>query len=153
MKLKLIYARRSVGQFVYISGSYLEPMTRFLFFVWRLRVYWCRKPSLTRDVSVIYLYNCLLAMPEQSLVVQSPTELMTVFYSHLRLPQLGGPGPCIYLPQEQSGPVISPRTGFHFVASYDSQGYGTLFSLLYVLWLLPSPTGLLLLLYHGYTFR
>jgi hypothetical protein len=29
-------------------------------------------------------------------------------------PQLGGPGPCIYTPQEDNGPVIPPGTGFHF---------------------------------------
>jgi hypothetical protein len=29
----------------------------------------------------------------------------------LRLPQPGGPGPCIYIPQEQGGPVIPPGTG------------------------------------------
>jgi hypothetical protein len=31
-----------------------------------------------------------------------------------RLPQQGGPGPRIYIPQEQCGPVISPGTGFPF---------------------------------------
>jgi hypothetical protein len=30
--------------------------------------------------------------------------------SHLRLPQPGGSGPCIYVPQEQGGPVIPPGT-------------------------------------------
>jgi hypothetical protein len=29
----------------------------------------------------------------------------------LRLPQPGGPGPRIYIPQEQGGPVIPPGTG------------------------------------------
>jgi hypothetical protein len=29
----------------------------------------------------------------------------------LRLPQPGGPGPRIYNPQEQNGPVIPPGTG------------------------------------------
>jgi hypothetical protein len=32
--------------------------------------------------------------------------------SHLRLPQLGGSGPRIYIPQEQGGPVIPLGTGF-----------------------------------------
>jgi hypothetical protein len=32
--------------------------------------------------------------------------------SDLRLPQPGGPGPCIYIPQEQGGLVIPPGTGF-----------------------------------------
>jgi hypothetical protein len=31
-----------------------------------------------------------------------------------RLPQLGGPGPRIYIPQEQGGPVLTPGTGFPF---------------------------------------
>jgi hypothetical protein len=31
--------------------------------------------------------------------------------SELRLPQPGGPGPCIYIPQEQGGPIIPPGTG------------------------------------------
>jgi hypothetical protein len=35
--------------------------------------------------------------------------------------QLGGPGPRIYIPQEQAAPVIPPGIVF---ASYDSQGYG-----------------------------
>jgi hypothetical protein len=29
-------------------------------------------------------------------------------------PQPGGPRPCIYIPQEQGGPVIPPGTGFPF---------------------------------------
>jgi hypothetical protein len=32
--------------------------------------------------------------------------------SHVRLPQPGGPGSLIYIPQEQGGPVISPGTEF-----------------------------------------
>jgi hypothetical protein len=35
-----------------------------------------------------------------------------ILLSHLRLPQHGGPGPRIYIPQEQGGPVIPPSTGF-----------------------------------------
>jgi hypothetical protein len=34
--------------------------------------------------------------------------------SDSRLPQPGGPGPRIYIPQEQGGPVITPGTGFPF---------------------------------------
>jgi hypothetical protein len=49
--------------------------------------------------------------------------------SHLRLPQPGGPGSRIYIPQEQGGPVIPPGTGFPLrrllrLASYDLRGYG-----------------------------
>jgi hypothetical protein len=34
-----------------------------------------------------------------------------ILLSHLRLPQLGGPGSHMYIPQEQSGAVILPGTG------------------------------------------
>jgi hypothetical protein len=44
--------------------------------------------------------------------------------SDSRLPQPGGPGPPIYIPLEHVGTIIPPGTGFLFVASYDSQGYG-----------------------------
>jgi hypothetical protein len=37
-----------------------------------------------------------------------------ILLSHLRLPQPGGPGPRIYIPQEQRGPVIPTDTGFPF---------------------------------------
>jgi hypothetical protein len=37
-----------------------------------------------------------------------------IIVSHLRLPHPGGPGPCIYIPQEQGGLVINPGTGFQF---------------------------------------
>jgi hypothetical protein len=45
---------------------------------------------------------------------------------HLKLSQPGGPGSSIYIPQEQSGPVIPPGTGFPLrhllrLASKDSQ--------------------------------
>jgi hypothetical protein len=44
--------------------------------------------------------------------------------SDLRPPKPGWSGPRIFIPQEQSGLVIPPGTGFPLVASYDSQGYG-----------------------------
>jgi hypothetical protein len=37
-----------------------------------------------------------------------------ILRSDSRLPQLRGPGPLIYIPQEQGGPFISPVTGFPF---------------------------------------
>jgi hypothetical protein len=44
--------------------------------------------------------------------------------SDSRLPQLGRPGPRIYIPQEQGGPVIPPGTGSLSIAFYISQRYG-----------------------------
>jgi hypothetical protein len=37
-----------------------------------------------------------------------------ILLSHLRPLQCGGPGPHIYIPQEESGPVIPSGTGFLF---------------------------------------
>jgi hypothetical protein len=42
-----------------------------------------------------------------------------IFITVRQFPQPGGPGPCIYIPQEQGGPVIPSG-----VSSYNSQGYG-----------------------------
>jgi hypothetical protein len=70
-----------------------------------LRVCYFIAPSLTRGRVCNLLYNCFWALPEQSLLGRSPAELTTIFYSHLRLLQPGGPGPHIYNPQEQGGPV------------------------------------------------
>jgi hypothetical protein len=41
----------------------------------------------------------------------------------MRLPQPVGPGPHIYMLQEQGGQVIPSGSGFPFVASYEPQGY------------------------------
>jgi hypothetical protein len=48
------------------------------------------------------------------LITQWSESLRTchhILLSHLRLPQPGGPGSRIYIPQEQGGPVIPPGTG------------------------------------------
>jgi hypothetical protein len=120
LKLKLIYDRQSVGQSVLVSDPHLEPMTRFLFsdncrFLDVGRHLW------QEDGSVVYLYNCFWALP--CLGSKSHRTHDHMLLSHLRLPQLGGPGPCIYIPQEQAGLVIPLGTGFPFVTSYDSQSY------------------------------
>jgi hypothetical protein len=44
--------------------------------------------------------------------------------SDSRPPQPGGPGPHIYIFQEEGGSVICPVPGSLFFASYDSQDYG-----------------------------
>jgi hypothetical protein len=47
--------------------------------------------------------------------VQVQRELLPHFtVSDSRLPQPGGPGPRIYIPQEQGGPIIPPGIGFPF---------------------------------------
>jgi hypothetical protein len=56
---------------------------------------------------------------------QWPESLRTgnhTLLSHLRLLQPGGPGSCIYIPQEQVAQLYPRALGFLYVVSYDSQG-------------------------------
>jgi hypothetical protein len=70
-EVKLIYDRRSVGQSVLVSGSHLEPITRFLFSVWQLRVSWCVAPSLTRGRVCNLLVQLFLVLARAvTLVIQ-----------------------------------------------------------------------------------
>jgi hypothetical protein len=54
------------------------------------------------------MYCCCWSSPAQSRWTQDHI-LSSQF---LRLPQPGGPGPHIYIPQEQDGPDIPSGTGF-----------------------------------------
>jgi hypothetical protein len=82
-------------------------------------------PSLTRGWVCNLLVQLLLGLARAVTLgskFRGPHD--HILLSHLRLPQLGGPGPSIYIPQEQGGLAIPLGTPFPFVASYDSQGYG-----------------------------
>jgi hypothetical protein len=72
------------------------------------------KTSISReDGSVVC--NCCWPLPTQSFSGPSPVGLMARFYClRFETPQPGGPGPRIYIPQEQGGSVIPPSTGFPF---------------------------------------
>jgi hypothetical protein len=48
--------------------------------------------------------------------------------SDSRFPQPGGPGPRIYMPQEEGGPVIPPGTGFPFRSLVRISGLGWRYS-------------------------
>jgi hypothetical protein len=94
---ELYYNRRSVGQSILVSSPHLGFMTRFLllsdhcgFLIWGALSDERRGLSFT-------MYNAQY------------TIHFTV--SDLRLPQPGGPGPCIYIPQGQGGPVIPQALG------------------------------------------
>jgi hypothetical protein len=100
---------------------YLEPMTRFLFSVWQLRVSCCGRPLWREDMSVIYSYNCSWAFPEQSLWGPSPSELRPYFTLIWDSPNLEGQVP-IFISSRNRVAQLYPRSlGSLFVASYDSE--------------------------------
>jgi hypothetical protein len=107
-RFRLICDPRSFGQSVLVSGSHLGPMTRFLW-LGHLRSSCYETLSLTRG----RVCNLLLqfAITLQSKFRRTHDHILL---SHLRILQLGGPGLCIYIPQEQGGPVIPPGSGFPF---------------------------------------
>jgi hypothetical protein len=73
-------------------------------------------------------YVCRLQLILASAVIprsESPWDSWPHFtVSDSRFLQPGGPGPRIFIPQEQGVPVISQALGPLFVPCYDSQGYG-----------------------------
>jgi hypothetical protein len=83
-----------------------------------LRLCYFVAPSLMRGRVCNLLYSCFWTMTEQSLLSQSPVELSHILLSHLRLPQSGGPGPHIYISQEQGGPVIPPGHWVPFLSPF-----------------------------------
>jgi hypothetical protein len=81
----------------------------------RLRICWCGAPSLAR--SQVYAFQFLRAIASTAFLRSeshgtNEPSLLSLF---LRLPQPGGPGSCIYFPQEQGSPVIPPRIGLVYL--------------------------------------
>jgi hypothetical protein len=79
----------------------------------QLRVCCFVAPSPTRG----RVSNLLLLLVLASAVLLGTESRGTqdhILLFHLRLPQPGGPGPRIYIPQEQGGPYIPSGTGFPF---------------------------------------
>jgi hypothetical protein len=99
-KFKLHWDRRSVGQFVLMSGpqiNFLCLTISFFFMQGALSDEWriCNLQCITHCVESRRTHNHTLL-------------------SHLRLHQHGAPGSRIYISQEQGGPVTPPGNGFHF---------------------------------------
>jgi hypothetical protein len=80
-------------------------MTRFCFLCYSYGFLDVGRPLREENVSIIYSNNCFWAVTPRSKSRRT---------HHLRLPQPGGPGPHIYIPQEHGGPVIPPGTGSPF---------------------------------------
>jgi hypothetical protein len=116
LKLKLIYDRQSVNQSVLVSGSHLDPMSRFLCFL-------CDdcgfldvgRPLWQEDGYVIYLYNCFWALQEQLLFSRSPTELMTIFYCLIwDYPNMEGQVPVFIFPWNRVAQLYPRALGTNF---------------------------------------
>jgi hypothetical protein len=108
--------RPTVSRSVLVSGTHLGPATNFSFSLKfsldRYGFVIFVAPSLTRG----RVCNLLLLLGLTSTVPlwceSRGTQDHILLSKFLRLPQPGGPGPRIYVPQEQGGPVIPPGTGF-----------------------------------------
>jgi hypothetical protein len=79
-----------------------------------LRVCYFVEPSLTRGRVCNLLLLLVLASTVPLGSELRGTEYHIFLSQFLRLLQPGGPGPRIYIPQEQGGPVKPPGTGFPF---------------------------------------
>jgi hypothetical protein len=111
-KLKLIYDRLSVGHSVLVSAPPPSGAPDQIFItVGHLRSSCFGASSLTRE----RVCN-LLVQFAVTLLSKSRRTYDHILLSHLRLPQPGEPGPLIYIPQEQGGPVIPPGTGLYFLS-------------------------------------
>jgi hypothetical protein len=104
-KSKLCYDRPSIGLSVWCQAPIWGPIPDFCSF----------KTVAGLLMWGVLSYNCCWFSPVQSFSGPRPSGLITIFnVSDSRLSQTGGPGPRIYIPQEQGGPLIYPGTGFPF---------------------------------------
>jgi hypothetical protein len=124
VEMRLIYDRRSVGQSVLLSGSHLEPKTRFFFLSNNCEFLDAGHPLWREDGSVIYSYNCFWSLPEQSLSGPCPAELVTLFFCLIwDSPTWRARYPHLYPPRNRVDQSYPQTLGSLFIVSYDSQGY------------------------------
>jgi hypothetical protein len=98
-KLKLYCDRRSVGQFVLVSGPQWPDFNFFLS---------------DNFGSPLWREDGFVICSAVTHSLESRRSNNHILLSHQRLPQHEGPVPRIYIPQEQGGPDIPPVTGFPF---------------------------------------
>jgi hypothetical protein len=139
-KPKLCYDRRSVGQSVLVSNPPSGAQDQiFLLSVAGLFMWGALSKNRT---GLLFTINAGLRQRSHSRVRVPRNSWPYCTVSHSRPLQPGGLGPCIYIPQEQDGPVIPPGTGFPFRPlllfagirwRYSNPSHGNYLSLLYSL--------------------
>jgi hypothetical protein len=126
LKLKINYNRQSVGRPVGLrhpSGTSDQFFFLLEIFFRQFPVRYFVAPSLTRGrvCNLLLLLVLARAVPFRS---ESRGKQDHVLLSQfLRLPQLGGPGPRIYIPRNRVAQIYHRFLGSLSVASYDSQSY------------------------------
>jgi hypothetical protein len=111
-KSKFCYDRRSVGQSVFVSSTHRGLTTRFLLLTVAGLLMW----GALSDERTGLQFTTADPRQRSHSWVRVPRDSWPYFtVSNSRLPQPGGPGPLIYIPQEEGGPVILPGTGFPFL--------------------------------------
>jgi hypothetical protein len=101
----------TANQFVLVPRP-LRPMTSIFFFQLNTCCYSIYVTSSLMRGWVCHL-QILLAVASKVILGSKSCGTQTIFYClRLKNPQPGEPGSCIYIPQEQGGPVIPPGTGF-----------------------------------------
>jgi hypothetical protein len=112
-KSKLCYDRRWFGQSLLVLSNHLGLTTRF-----SLLSDSCGfvnvEHSLFERTGLLFTIAAGTSQHSHSLARIPRDSWLYFTVSDLRLPQPGGPGPRIYIPQEQGGPVIPTETGFPF---------------------------------------
>jgi hypothetical protein len=95
-----------------VSGSHLEPMTRFLFSVWRLRVSWFGAPSLTWGWVCNSLVQLLLGLARAVTLGSISHRTQTILYCLIwDSPNLEGQVPIFISPRN-----IQTRCSFRSVS-------------------------------------
>jgi hypothetical protein len=115
MNIKVKFMLRpTISRPVYLGIEHpSEAQDQILITVRQLRFVDMGRLPWREDGSVVY--NCCWPSLAQSFSGPSQRDSWPYFtVSDSRLPELGGSGLIIYIPQWQCAPVIPPGTGFHF---------------------------------------
>jgi hypothetical protein len=112
-KSNLYYYRRSICQSVLVSGTHVGPVTNFSpslfnhFYTVTGFLMW----GAFSDEKSVWIFQFLLGIASAAFLGSDSYGthehiLLPLFF---RLPKTGGPGFCIYFPQEQGSPVMPPK--------------------------------------------